>query len=210
MLAVPESALAAAMGWADWPARLQCLAPGPLVGTREVWLDGGHNPSAARQIAAFARREFHDGKPLHLIFASLATKDPRGILAPFKASPRTVHTVPIPDHACFAPERPCRDRRRARHPAPTPTTTWRTALGAIPDGARVLIFGSLYLAGAVLAPTNRCPTRTWPLRLCRPSARWRRCILARPRALRGTRHHSRSTNTTASRPAAAVQRNTSG
>ena len=40
------------MGWADWPARLQHLAPGPLVGNRDVWLDGGHNPSAARQIAA--------------------------------------------------------------------------------------------------------------------------------------------------------------
>ena len=53
-LKVPESALLAAMGWADWPARLQRLADGPLVGTREVWLDGGHNPSAARQISSFA------------------------------------------------------------------------------------------------------------------------------------------------------------
>src|SRR5438874_2770809 len=75
-LRVPPSALTAAMGWADWPARLQHLAPGPLVGEREVWLDGGHNPSAARQIAAFAKRQFADGKPLHLVFASLATKDP--------------------------------------------------------------------------------------------------------------------------------------
>src|SRR5690242_9542659 len=42
---VPPVALNAAMGWADWPARLQHLAEGPLVGEREVWLDGGHNPS---------------------------------------------------------------------------------------------------------------------------------------------------------------------
>ncbi len=75
---VPVSALSAAMGWADWPARLQHLAPGPLVGDREVWLDGGHNPSAARQIATYAKHQFDDGKPLHLVFASLATKDPLG------------------------------------------------------------------------------------------------------------------------------------
>src|SRR6476646_3682224 len=72
-LHVPTSALNAAMGWADWPARLQRLAPGPLVGTREVWLDGGHNPSAARQVASWAKHQFAGGKPLHLIFASLAT-----------------------------------------------------------------------------------------------------------------------------------------
>src|SRR5207245_7811725 len=75
-LIVPVAALTAAMGWADWPARLQHLAPGPLIGSRDVWLDGGHNPSAARHIAAYARRELANGKPLHLIFASLATKDP--------------------------------------------------------------------------------------------------------------------------------------
>ncbi|NUQ17716.1 MAG: bifunctional folylpolyglutamate synthase/dihydrofolate synthase, partial [Sphingomonas sp.] len=57
MLHVPSPALSAAMGWADWPARLQRLAAGPLVGDREVWLDGGHNPSAARQIATFARHQ---------------------------------------------------------------------------------------------------------------------------------------------------------
>ncbi|HWU92872.1 MAG TPA: bifunctional folylpolyglutamate synthase/dihydrofolate synthase, partial [Sphingomicrobium sp.] len=60
-LHVPTAAIIASMGWADWPARLQHLAPGPLVGTRDVWLDGGHNPSAARQIASFARRAWGDG-----------------------------------------------------------------------------------------------------------------------------------------------------
>ena len=79
-LHVPASALGAAMGWADWPARLQYLAPGPLTGDREVWLDGGHNPSAARQIAIWFKHAFGGGKPLHLIFASLATKDPAGML----------------------------------------------------------------------------------------------------------------------------------
>src|SRR5436305_3272288 len=99
-LDVPTTALDAAMGWADWPARLQHLAPGPLVGQREVWLDGGHNPSAARQIATYAKRNLIGDKPLHLIFASLTTKDPSGMLEPFVGLARHVHTVPIPDHSC--------------------------------------------------------------------------------------------------------------
>src|SRR5947209_4482670 len=57
-LRVSAGALDAAMANADWPARLQHLAPGPLTGDREMWLDGGHNPSAARQIAAHARRHW--------------------------------------------------------------------------------------------------------------------------------------------------------
>src|SRR5258708_31706872 len=95
-LRVPLSALIAAMGWADWPARLQRLAPGPLVGDREIWLDGGHNPSAARQDASFARHRFPDGQPLHLIFASLSAKDPARLLVPFKEVAAQVHTLPIP------------------------------------------------------------------------------------------------------------------
>ncbi len=155
-LKVPESALLAAMGWADWPARLQRLADGPLVGTREVWLDGGHNPSAARQISSFARREFHDGRPLHVIFASLATKDPRGILARFKSIAAKVHTVPIPDHACFAPDALARIAVGLGIPARAHDDV-AEALAAIPDDARVLIFGSLYLAGAVLASNWQVP-----------------------------------------------------
>ena len=104
VLRVPASALNAAMGWANWPARLQRLASGPLVGEREVWLDGGHNPSAARQIARWAKVAFTDAKPLHLIFASLAAKDPVGMLQPFKDIVQRVHAVPIPDHSCFSPD----------------------------------------------------------------------------------------------------------
>ena len=125
--------------------------------SREVWLDGGHNPSAARQIAAYARHRFDDGKPLHLIFASLATKDPAGMLEPFKGIVEQVHAVPIPDHGCFSPDdlveiaASSGDFRRTR------TTDVEQALGAILPHARVLIFGSLYLAGAVLAANDQVP-----------------------------------------------------
>jgi dihydrofolate synthase/folylpolyglutamate synthase len=156
LLRVPPSALSAAMGWADWPARLQRLAPGPLAGNREVWLDGGHNPSAARQIAIFARHHFDDGHPLHIIFASLATKDPPGMLEPFRGIAAHVHAVPIPDHACFTPSDLVEIAGELGFAADAHDSV-PDALAAIPPGDRVLIFGSLYLAGAVLAANDQVP-----------------------------------------------------
>jgi dihydrofolate synthase / folylpolyglutamate synthase len=153
---VPVSALSATMGWTDWPARLQRLAPGPLVGDREVWLDGGHNPSAARQIAAWARHQFTDASPLHLIFASLATKDPAGMLVPFRSVAAQVHSVPIGDHACFAPGELVEIAGALGFAADAHDNV-EEALAAIPGGARVLIFGSLYLAGEVLAANDQAP-----------------------------------------------------
>jgi dihydrofolate synthase/folylpolyglutamate synthase len=156
-LRLPTSALNAAMGWADWPARLQHLAPGPLVGTREVWLDGGHNPSAARQIAAWARHAFGGGKPLHIVFASLASKDPPRMLQPFAGVATFVHTVPIGDHASFAPGELADMAGELGIPA-QPHDSVDEAVAAVPDDARVLIFGSLYLAGEVLAANDQAPT----------------------------------------------------
>jgi dihydrofolate synthase/folylpolyglutamate synthase len=156
-LHVTTSALSAALGWADWPARLQHLAEGPLIGNREVWLDGGHNPSAARQIATYSRHHFADGKPLHIIFASLATKDPAGMLEPFKGLAERVHAVPIPDHACFSPDDLVEVAGDLGIPA-EPHDNVEQSLAAIPDDARVLIFGSLYLAGAVLAANDQVPS----------------------------------------------------
>ena len=156
VLRVPTIALSAAMGWADWPARLQRLARGPLVASREVWLDGGHNPAAARQVAAFVKHRFADGKPLHMIFASLATKDPPGMLEPFENLLARVHAVAIPDHASFAPS----DLSEIAHDlgfAADAHDSVEEALSAIPDDARVLIFGSLYLAGQVLAANDQVP-----------------------------------------------------
>jgi dihydrofolate synthase / folylpolyglutamate synthase len=155
-LRVPASALIAAMGWADWPARLQKLTPGPLAGERELWLDGGHNPSAARQVSSWAKHEFTDGKPLHLVFASLATKDPGGMLEPFEGLAERVHMVPIPGHACFSPEDLAEIAAGLGFKADTHEDV-EAALAAIPSDARVLIFGSLYLAGAVLAANDQAP-----------------------------------------------------
>lgn len=155
-LPAQPSALGAAMGWADWPARLQRLAPGPLVGEREVWLDGGHNPSAARQIATFVKHRFDDGRGLHLVFASLATKDPPGMLEPFLGLAERVHAVPIPDHACFTPSDLVDIAGQLGFAADAHDNVGE-ALQSVPAHARVLIFGSLYLAGVVLAENDQVP-----------------------------------------------------
>jgi dihydrofolate synthase/folylpolyglutamate synthase len=155
-LKVPTSVLGAAMGWADWPARLQHLAPGPLIGDRDVWLDGGHNPSAARQIAGFVKHHFTDGKPLHIVFASLATKDPAGMLEPFKGLVELVHTVPIPAHACFSPDDLVEVAANVGMAA-EPHDDFEMAVKSVPADERVLIFGSLYLAGEVLRANDQLP-----------------------------------------------------
>ena len=156
VLHVASPALSAAIGWTDWPARLQHLARGPLAGSREVWLDGGHNPSAARQIASFVKHRFADGRPLHVIFASLATKDPAGMLEPFDGLIAGVHAVRIPGHACFAPVDLVEIANGLGFAADAHDSV-EEALAVIPSDARVLIFGSLYLAGVVLAANDQLP-----------------------------------------------------
>jgi dihydrofolate synthase/folylpolyglutamate synthase len=155
-LQITPTALNAAMGWANWPARLQHLSPGPLVRDRQVWLDGGHNPAAARQVASWAKLAFSDGKPLHLIFASLATKDPAGMLEPFRQVVEKVHAVPIPDHSCFSPGDLIEIAADLGFHVDGHDDV-EQALAAMPGGARVLIFGSLYLAGSILAANDQVP-----------------------------------------------------
>ena len=157
---VPGSALGAAMGWADWPARLQRLGPGPLTGLLptggELWVDGGHNPSAARLIADFVRHEWLDGRPLHLVFGALQSKDAAGILKPFAGLADAVHTVPIDDHECRDPgdlAAMARDKGFKAYPR----ESLGQALAAIRKPARVLVFGSLYLAGEALAANGTIP-----------------------------------------------------
>jgi dihydrofolate synthase/folylpolyglutamate synthase len=152
-LGVPPTALDAAMGSANWPARMQRLGPGPLTGSlpqgSELWVDGGHNPSAARAIAAYARN-FNDTLPLVLVFASLTSKNPKGALAPFQGVAPEVRTVPIADHEFRDPEE-LAALARSMGFAASAHATLDQALTAINSPARVLVFGSLYLAGQALA-----------------------------------------------------------
>lgn len=153
-LEVPDEALAEAMGRADWPARLQRLGGGPLLNLlptgSELWLDGGHNPAAARLVAAHAKKAFGDGKPLHLLFASLQSKDARRVLSPFKGLAVKVHALPIADHDCRDPRELAAMAQALGFDA-SRYDSLEDALRAAGEPARVLIFGSLYLAGQALA-----------------------------------------------------------
>jgi len=159
-LKVPASALSAAMGWADWPARLQRLGEGPLTDLlprgSELWVDGGHNPSAARLVADWVRQHWHDGRPTHVLFAALKSKDAAGILKPFAGIVDMVHTLPIADHDCRDPKA-LADMARGQGFKAHPRETIGQALAAIRAPCRVLLFGSLYLAGEALAANGTIP-----------------------------------------------------
>ena len=159
-LKVPAAALGAAMGWADWPARLQRLGPGPLTALLpaggELWVDGGHNPSAARLVADFVKHHWLDGRPLHLLFASLTSKDAAGNLKPFAGIADMVHTLPIADHESRDPAELAAMARGQGFKA-QPRESIGQALAAIRGPARVLLFGSLYLAGEALAANGTIP-----------------------------------------------------
>ena len=121
----------------------------------ELWVDGGHNPSAARLVADYAKKHWRDGLPLVLLFASLQSKDAAGTLRPFKVAPRSA------DPADRGHE--CRRRRNWR----TSPKAWASrrdrgaslsdAMTALRKPARVLVFGSLYLAGELLALNGPLP-----------------------------------------------------
>ncbi|QPQ55472.1 bifunctional folylpolyglutamate synthase/dihydrofolate synthase [Allosphingosinicella flava] len=157
-VAVPFQALEAAMHGAQWPARLQRLGPGPLhdllpIGT-ELWLDGGHNPAAARAIA-----DHFASRPLHIVLGLLANKDASGVLTAFQGKEAIFYTVPVPGHEHHAPETLAGLAAQAGFRA-EPAKDVAEALGRIAaegDTDPVLIMGSLYLAGTVLKANSEAP-----------------------------------------------------
>ncbi len=160
LLAVPQAALADAMTSTNWPARLQQLESGALVAAlpacSELWVDGGHNPDAAHLIADHARQAWHDGLPLMLIFASLKTKDAAAILAPFTGIAAHIHTLSISGHDSRDPAALAALAQGLGFAA-SPHANLASALAAIAKPSRVLIFGSLYLAGVALSANGSLP-----------------------------------------------------
>lgn len=145
---------------AVWPARMQRLADGPV--TRmgqgaDVWLDGGHNPHAATAIAELLREM---GGRTVMVTAMMASKDHGGFFHPFKGVVEAVHTLPnAPGHAGQDPEE-LAETARAFLPIVESHEALDAAMAAAashqPD--RILIGGSLYLAGEILAANNEVPT----------------------------------------------------
>lgn len=153
-LGCPASACEAAVTRAYWPARMQRLRTGPLVDSApdiELWLDGGHNPAGAAAVAATL--EQMPGRDTHLICGMLNTKDVRGYMEPLAGHVTRLHAVSIPGESNTLPADITRDAALSVGIDATTAETVADALQAIARDAphaRVLICGSLYLAGSVL------------------------------------------------------------
>ena len=153
-LNMPETACEGAMRNAYWPARMQhlrdtslnALAPGI-----DMWLDGGHNPAAGTALAAHLEKL--PTRPTHLICGMLNTKDVRGFLAPLARVADSLTAVSIPGEANTLPAadtvKAASDVGITAHVAQDVETALASIAQSHPD-ARVLICGSLYLAGHVL------------------------------------------------------------
>ncbi len=153
-LGFDADACEAAVTEAYWPARMQRLRQGPLVEHApevELWLDGGHNPAAGEAIAATLDRL--PPRPTRIICGMLNTKDVRGFMRPLAGHAEGLYAVSIPGEAnTLAAEATAEAASAAGLTAQTAESV-QAALEAIiaeVPQARVLICGSLYLAGAIL------------------------------------------------------------
>lgn len=153
-LGADEAACEAAMTNAEWPARMQRLKTGPLVeaaGNAELWLDGGHNAAAgialADVLADLPKR------PTHLICGMLNTKDVKGYMAPLAAQAASLTAISIPDEINTLSAEETEAAAKSVGLEATTAANTMAALQAIlakDPTARVLICGSLYLAGHIL------------------------------------------------------------
>ncbi len=149
-----EAACQAAVTRAEWPARMQRLRHGPLIDLApqaELWLDGGHNPAGGEAIAATLAQM--PARPTHLICGMLNTKDVTGYMRPLAAQVTALHAVSIPGEKNTLPSDATRDAARAVGIDATSAPSVADALTAITatnPQARILICGSLYLAGYIL------------------------------------------------------------
>ncbi len=154
LLGRDEAACQAAVTRAYWPARMQRLRHGPLVDLApkvELWLDGGHNPAGGEAVAATLARM--PARETHLICGMLNTKDVAGYMRPLAPQVTRLHAVSIPGEKNTLPAEVTRDAALAAGIRAVTAGSVAEALTAIAAGspeARVLICGSLYLAGTVL------------------------------------------------------------
>lgn len=153
--------LAAGLRQVQWPARMQRLTRGPLVEMLpqgwELWLDGGHNEEAGQIIAAMIDDwRGTDPKPVSLIYGMLSTKDPLAFLRHLAPVAEDVGAVAIPgDHASLPAADLVGFARQAGLAAEGFDSTAQALVALVARHGsaprRVLICGSLYLAGTVLA-----------------------------------------------------------
>lgn len=156
---IADEAIRTGLATVEWPARLQRLRRGGLADSMppsaEIWLDGGHNEDCGLVLAAQARAWAAEpgALPLHLVFGMMTTKDAAGFLRPLARHAVSARAVPIPGHAAYSPREACAhaDEVGLRClPADDVATAVEDLLASEPGPFRILICGSLYLAGEVL------------------------------------------------------------
>jgi dihydrofolate synthase/folylpolyglutamate synthase len=165
-LKLPTAAFEAGMTRVEWPARMQRLSHGKLPSLlppeSELWLDGGHNADGGRVIAgALADLEERVSRPLILVVGMLSTKDSEGFLRNFSGLARRVITVPIHQDKAV----PAAELAEIAGSIGIPSISRDTVESALTvagkldlaPAPRVLITGSLYLAGEVLAANGTPP-----------------------------------------------------
>lgn len=163
-LGLSDEAIARGLKTARWPARMQPLTAGPYaeqarrVGA-DLWLDGGHNPHAAQALAeAVMQLDLRSPRPLAFITGLLSNKDADGFFQALALTGAPVFTVPF-EGSCHEPVALARAAQRAGLRAQAAPSVAVALQAALSEGAgRVLICGSLYLAGEVLAASPD----TWP------------------------------------------------
>ena len=158
-----------AMTAVSWPGRMQKLTEGKLVELApkgsEIWLDGGHNPAAGAVIAeALANEEDRLSRPLVMIAGMINTKDQTGYFRNFAGIARNVFTVPVSESDAGVASDELVARAREAGLSAEPVASVETALMLLRDGwskeeipPRILICGSLYLAGEVLRANGTPP-----------------------------------------------------
>lgn len=159
-LQLTDEILSAGISSATWPARMQRLKSGPIFdllqgdAETEVWLDGGHNPHAARALAqTMADLEEKSAKPLVLISGMQENKDADGFFAAFAGLASSVFTVQAAHSGARTAMSVAEAAERAglpAHPCAALEEAVRHARGAGGKPLRILICGSLYLAGEIL------------------------------------------------------------
>ncbi|MGE3307814.1 MAG: folylpolyglutamate synthase/dihydrofolate synthase family protein [Rhizobiaceae bacterium] len=159
----------AAMQNVYWPGRMQRLAPGRLTALApegaEIWVDGGHNPGAGLVVAeALTELEEKRPRPLFLISGMINTKDQTGYFRAFHGMARHVFTVPVNTSDAGVANAELAVRASEAGLSAEPMASVANALMLLRDtwdptepAPRILIGGSLYLTGAVLAENGTVP-----------------------------------------------------
>jgi len=157
---ISDTAINQGLQSAHWPARLQHLKSGPLLDIAgsgsEIWLDGGHNMAAAQAIATQAKVwKKSDKLPLYLVFGMLNSKKPIDFLSPLVPFVDSVQCLEIPDEINTTPaielQKMTKTLNMTSDVAPSTTAAIQAIKKADPNGVRILICGSLYLAGHILS-----------------------------------------------------------